>query len=146
VREELAKMGAENPRPPHVAEAISRIRTAKLPNPALLGNAGHVLRASDVGAEISLTTLPSSTALRAALPDPCARWTWLTAGGDDYELCFTAAPGRAAAITAALAANATPVTQIGRIVVGAGCRLLTPEGGEWQAPRAGYQHFADDRS
>jgi UDP-N-acetylmuramate dehydrogenase len=62
VREELAALGADaDPRPSQVAEAISRIRTRKLPNPAVLGNAGSFFKNPVVAADVA-------AALRAAHP------------------------------------------------------------------------------
>lgn len=61
VREELAAMGVDAPRAVHVAEAISRLRTRKLPNPALLPNAGSFFKNPLVPAALA-------ESLRAALP------------------------------------------------------------------------------
>jgi UDP-N-acetylmuramate dehydrogenase len=44
VPEELAAMGADPPRAAQVAEAIARLRSRKLPNPVVLGNAGSFFK------------------------------------------------------------------------------------------------------
>jgi thiamine-monophosphate kinase len=106
----------------------------------LVGDLGHVLQRSGVGATLAVDTLPRSAALAAqplALQHSC-----LLAGGDDYELLFTAAPGRHAAVLAAAASTGVPVSVIGRIEAEPGLRLLDaagrPVAGAWR----GFDHFA----
>src|SRR3546814_13887626 len=49
VPEELAAMGANPPRAAQVAEAIARLRSRKLPNPVLIGNAGSFFKNPEIG-------------------------------------------------------------------------------------------------
>ena len=57
----------------------------------LLADLGHILERSQVGAEIRFDDLPCSDALRRLLHSDIGKHC-LLAGGDDYELCFTAPP------------------------------------------------------
>lgn len=50
----------------------------------------HILKASNVGACLDLSTLPLSPTLQT-LPEQ-QKWQYALAGGDDYELCFTISP------------------------------------------------------
>ena len=106
----------------------------------LLADLGHVCIASRVGAEIELARLPVSDSLAARFAMD-ARHALQAAGGDDYELCFTASPPQRAAIEAVGIATGVAVTRIGRVVAGGDVRALLPDGSQWLPPRVGYQHF-----
>jgi thiamine-monophosphate kinase len=106
----------------------------------LAGDLGHVLRRSGVGARVRLDALPRSRVLAAqpaALQAEC-----LLAGGDDYELLFTAPPAHHARVQAAAAAAGVAVQACGHIEAEAGLRIVDaagqPVAGRWQ----GFDHFA----
>ncbi len=108
----------------------------------LLADLGHVLRRSGSGAETDLGRLPTSRTLAEHFPDDADRWRLQLGGGDDYELCFTAAPAHALAIEQAMAACETAATVIGRITREPGLRLRTPEGEDFEPGASGYLHFS----
>ncbi|MCM2336531.1 MAG: thiamine-phosphate kinase [Pseudomonas sp.] len=107
----------------------------------LLADLGHVLAASAVGAELLIDALPCSGALAHAFDAPTRR-ALQAAGGDDYELCFTAPPGARDAIAALAHRLQLPATRIGAIVGGEGVRVVDGDGAAWAPPARGYQHFA----
>jgi len=122
--------------------ALRGIATAGIDvSDGLLGDLGHILKRSRVGAVIEWEQVPRSAALRS-LPIEQQQRCALT-GGDDYELLFTAASDQRAAVEAAGAASAVPVTRIGRIVgVGDGLRVLDANGAELPTPWHAFDHFA----
>jgi thiamine-monophosphate kinase len=107
----------------------------------LLADLGHVLVASGVGARVELARLPTSAALAAAFGET-ERWPLQLAGGDDYELCFTAAPEQHEAIVAVLAAVDTPAQVIGRLTPAPGVRVIAADGSAYTPTRGGFQHFS----
>ena len=105
----------------------------------LLGDLAHVLRASGVGAVID-TSLAAP--LMAAPLQGAQLLDFILAGGDDYELAFTAPPARRLAVRQAAAQADTMVTCIGRIEAGSGMRLLDSQGQSLDARYASFDHFA----
>ena len=106
----------------------------------LIADLGHVCRASAVAAEVALSTLPTSPALLATFDDERCRLLQAT-GGDDYELCFTAAMAARAAIERVANDTGIALTRIGRIVAGEGVRVFDSHGDRWRPTRQGYVHF-----
>ncbi|WP_322404441.1 thiamine-phosphate kinase [Massilia luteola] len=106
----------------------------------LVGDLKHILAASRVGAVLDLDALPAGPAL---MRQPRAlRRRFAAAGGDDYELCFTAPAERRDAILAAGVASGTAVTRVGTIVAEPGLRLVDADGAALDLQLAGWDHFS----
>lgn len=120
--------------------AAAGARSAIDVSDGLVGDLGHILRASGVGADIHVPSLPVAPALQA-LPE-AQRLECLLAGGDDYELLFTAPTASRAGIETASVASQTPVARIGRIVAGNGVRLLDAQGQAMAFDARSFDHFA----
>lgn len=106
----------------------------------LVGDLGHILAASGVGATLDVDALPAGPAL--AQQDRELRRRFTAAGGDDYELCFTAPAGQRAAVLAAAAQAATPVARVGAIEAAPGLRLVDAQGAPLDLGLSGWDHFS----
>ncbi|MCC6868488.1 MAG: thiamine-phosphate kinase [Burkholderiales bacterium] len=129
----------------------------------LTGDLRHILDASRVGATLDLTAIPRSAPL-AALFEGAARsadddrtasgrppghrsprelaLACLLAGGDDYELCFTAAPARRDDVLRAAGAVGIQVARIGTVTGEAGLRVRDAAGALLAALPSAFDHFA----
>jgi thiamine-monophosphate kinase len=112
----------------------------------LLGDLGHILErskvgAGQIGARLDFAALPTHPVTDNYLHEAVAR-DCVLAGGDDYELCFTAPAGSTDAVLAAAATAGVPVARIGRITAEPGLAVLGPDGAPLTIERTGYDHFA----
>jgi len=100
----------------------------------LLADLGHLLSASSLAATLKLDLLPPAGIERDAY----------LAGGDDYELIFTAAPEHRAALQGLSERLALPLTRIGQTEAGPAGQLtiLDADGRPVEVARRGFDHFA----
>jgi len=105
----------------------------------LVGDLGHILAASHVGAVLDIDALPAGPVLATQPEDVRRRFT--AAGGDDYELCFTAPVAKRAAVLAAGEQSGTAVTRVGRIEAAPGLRLVDGGGEALDLQLRGWDHF-----
>jgi thiamine-monophosphate kinase len=145
----LAACRARLERPvPRIAlgERLRGVATAMLDvSDGLTGDLGHVLDASHVGAVIELAAIPRSAAIEARIkgPERALALACLLAGGDDYELCFTAPSSAAARIGAIAAGLGVPLTRIGVIVAAGGLVVRDEYGAALPALPHAFDHFGD---
>lgn len=147
---ELAHCAARLHRPePRIALGLALrgvARSAIDVSDGLLADLSHILERSGVAAEIELAALPASNVLRRYL-DRVAACRALLAGGDDYELCFTAGVRARARVVSAGRRVGIALTRIGRIRAHAPRvpRLVVraADGTALRLARAGgYDHFS----
>ena len=140
---EAARARLEQPTPRiALGQALRGIASSAIDiSDGLLGDLGHILRQSGVGAAVDTGVAGSLIQAAAALDDE-RKLEYVLAGGDDYELAFTAAPSQRAAVQAAAQQARTPVTRIGRVEAQPGLRLLDAQGRPIARRYGSFDHFA----
>jgi thiamine-monophosphate kinase len=151
---EAARLRMEQPTPRvALGLALRGIASAAIDiSDGLLGDLGHVLKQSGVGATVNADSATALVAARAFYTQANGlsgaeistdQWRHLAlAGGDDYELLFTAAVSMRAQIANAAQSSQTTVTRIGQIDQQAGLRLVDGKGRALPNNYSSFDHFA----
>jgi thiamine-monophosphate kinase len=106
----------------------------------LVADLGHIADVSGVRAVIEWESVPLSTVAERYRRHPLIQRCAL-AGGDDYELAFTAPPGVGPDLDLLAGRVGVAVTRIGRIEAGAGVTVLDHAGKTLVLAEAGFDHF-----
>jgi len=141
----FARMDRPTPRVA-LGQALGGVATASIDiSDGLVGDLGHILERSSeqgpIGARIFWPDLPRPKffdALDIALQQRC-----VLAGGDDYELLFTAPRNRRALIEA-LATAEMPLFRIGQMESAPGLRLVNGDGAPIETTLHSFDHFASE--
>jgi thiamine-monophosphate kinase len=118
----------------------------------LLGDVSHILRQSNVGAVIDTSVCrrlyaTNLIAIESINTTAISQFTsqkqleYVLAGGDDYELAFTAPAALRAAVQAASIASETKVTRIGSVSAELGLRLVDENGQAVVNDFGSWDHF-----
>ena len=147
-----ARQRLERPTPRvALGQALRGVASAALDiSDGLLGDLQHILKASGVGAVIDTSITINLIAASARVDWVTSRFSlnqqlaYVLAGGDDYELAFTAPVSARQAVQAAAQASQTPVTRIGQIEAAPGLRLVDGAGRLIADPShfRSFDHFA----
>ena len=108
----------------------------------LLADIGHILERAGLAADLEFARLPR--AALEACDDATLAQRCLLAGGDDYELAFSAPPARRGTIEALPARLGLPLARIGSLRAGPAGELILRDAAGQPMPvsRRGFDHFA----
>ena len=145
-----ARIRLEQPTPRvALGQALRGIATAAIDiSDGLAGDLGHILTASGTGATLETSVTINLIAAGNRKPgatatfDPQKQLEYVLAGGDDYELAFTAPVSAREAVMLAASSSQTTVTRIGRIDHQPGLRLVDTHGQTTSPVFKSFDHFA----
>jgi thiamine-monophosphate kinase len=139
-REAVMRLYEPSPRV-NLGQALRGLATAAIDvSDGLLADLTHICRLSGVGATVDLANVPVSSIGAKHLATDAGR-NAIVAGGDDYELCFTAHPNSRDSIEDLTEVLGIPLTRIGQIKRGKGVSLLGADGKAVKIDGRGYDHF-----
>jgi thiamine-monophosphate kinase len=143
---EAARLRMERPTPRvELGLALRGVANAAIDvSDGLLGDLGHILQRSQVGAVIETAWVQDSAAISDAMQSVAfnKRLDFALAGGDDYELLFTAPPDQADEVLDAGEQCGVSITCIGRITPVSGVQVLDLQGLPMSRRFASFDHFA----
>jgi len=114
----------------HLGTALRGVATSCIDiSDGLLGDLGHILKASNVGASVQTDWIKG-------------RVDFALAGGDDYELLFTAPPSQRNALQALSDKAFTRITCIGQVSRERGLRVLDEAGLPIGTSFSSFDHFS----
>jgi thiamine-monophosphate kinase len=149
-----ARIRLETPTPRvALGQALRGIASAAIDvSDGLLGDLGHILESSGVGATVQADDVMNLIAVCAYTEratghfglelSSSQRYSLALSGGDDYELLFTAPANQREAVRRASQHSQTPVTCIGRIHAKRGLNLLDKHGQPLDNTFASFDHFS----
>jgi len=141
---DLARCGRALDRPtPRISLGLALrglARAALDVSDGLVADLGHICERSRLGADIELERIPRSRTL-AAIGASRLGARALLAGGDDYELCFTAERRVRTRIEALSVRMRIPLTRIGAMRRGRGVRVFGADGKPIRMHERGFDHF-----
>jgi thiamine-monophosphate kinase len=139
-REAVMRLYEPTPRV-SLGQALRGLATSAIDvSDGLLADLTHICRLSGVGATVELNAVPVSSIGAKHIASDAGR-TAIVAGGDDYELCFTAHPNSRESIADLTNMLGIPLTRIGQVKRGKGVSLLGPDGKAVKVDGRGYDHF-----
>ncbi|MBS0319197.1 MAG: thiamine-phosphate kinase [Proteobacteria bacterium] len=139
----VARLEAPTPRVA-LGTALRGIASAAIDvSDGLVGDLGHVAQRSGVRIGVDVGAIPRAAALDAKLggSERALALQCLVAGGDDYELAFTAPSALRAEVAALAGVVGVPLTRIGDVEAGNGVVLHEHGAPLADVPRA-FDHFA----